>query len=239
MTMIAAKKPVYLLAGGRGQSRKSPDPLLQAVFQEFGVPSPAIAYVGVASGDDRSFFGFITSAFTEAGAGKIRHALIAPGNADLKKARDILASADIIFISGGDVEAGMDVLREKDMISFLSGLYNQGKPFFGLSAGSIMLAREWIRWRDPDDDATAETFPCLGIAPVICDTHAEGDDWEELKALLALEKDGAQGYGIPSGTGIKVFPDGRVVALGGAVPQYVRLGIRVNKAGDILPVKPV
>jgi peptidase E len=236
--MTADKNPVYLLAGGRGQRRKTPYPLLQAVFQEYGIPSPLIAYVGVASGDDRSFFGFITEAFKEAGAGEIRHALIAPGNADIKKARDILESADIIFISGGDVEAGMDVLREKGLTGFLSGLYNQGKPFFGLSAGSIMLAREWVRWRDPEDDATAEIFPCLGIAPVICDTHAEGDDWEELKALLALEENGVKGYGIPSGTGIKAFPDGRVAALGGAVPQYVRRGNRVNKAGDILPVRP-
>ena len=129
----------------------------------------------------------------------------------------------------------MDILKEKDMTGFLSGLYSQGKPFFGISAGSIMLAREWIRWRDPDDDATAEIFPCLGIAPVICDTHAEGDDWEELKALLALEKDGTEGYGIPSGTAIKVFPDGRVEALGGAVPRYLRRGDSVHHAGDIQP----
>jgi peptidase E len=236
--MITAIKPVYLLAGGRGQRRKSPDPLLQAAFREFSAPSPTIAYVGVASGDDRSFFGFITVAFKEAGAGEIRHALIAPANADLKKARDILESADIIFISGGDVEAGMDVLREKDMSGFLTGLYSRGKPFFGLSAGSIMLAREWIRWRDPDDDATAEIFPCLGIAPVICDTHAEEDDWEELKSLLKLEKDGVKGYGIPSGTGVKVFPDGCVEALGGAIPQYLRRSDSVSKASDILPVRP-
>ena len=234
--MTAAKKPVYLLAGGRGSRRQTPDPLLQAVFREFGVPSPAIAYVGVASGDDRSFFGMITSMFKEAGAGKVSHALIAPGNADLKKARSILEAADIIFISGGDVEAGMDILREKGLITFLSGLHCQGKPFFGLSAGSIMLAREWIRWRDPDDDATAEIFPCLGIAPAICDTHAEGDDWEELKALLKLEEEGAEGYGLPSGAGIKVFPDGRVEALGGAVPQYLHHGDKVKKAGDIRPV---
>jgi peptidase E len=237
--MTTENKPVFLLAGGRGQRRKSPDPLLQAVFQECGVPAPSVAYVGAASGDDRSFFGFITSAFKEAGAGEINHALIVPEKADLKKAKNILEAADIIFISGGDVEAGMDVLLQKDMTGFLTGLYSQGKPFFGLSAGSIMLAREWIRWRDPDDDATAEIFPCLGIAPVICDTHAEGDDWEELKALLALEKNGVKGYGLPSGNGIKVFPDGRVEALGGAVPEYLRRDDRVNKAGDILPVRSV
>ena len=54
--------------------------------------------------------------------------------------------------------------------------------------------------------------------------------------LLKLEKEGVQGYGIPSGTGIKVFPDGRVAALGGAVPQYVHRADKIQKAGDIQPV---
>jgi peptidase E len=234
-TMTTTSRPVYLLAGGRGQRRPTPDPLLQAVFRGCGVPSPSIAYVGTASGDDRSFFGFITAAFREAGAGEIKHALIAPARADLRKARNTLEAADIIFISGGDVEAGMDILNEKDMSGFLSGLHRQGKPFFGISAGSIMLAREWVRWRDPDNDATAEIFPCLGIAPVICDTHAEGDDWDELKALLALEPDNTEGYGIPSGAAIKVYPDGRVEALGDAVPRYLRRGERVMKAGEVRP----
>lgn len=234
--MTEHRKPVYLIAGGRGQRRKSPDPLLLAVFQEFGIASPSIAYVGVASGDDRSFFSFITAAFKEAGGGKISHALMAPEKADLNKAKNMLEAADIVFISGGDVEAGMDILNEKNMAGFLSGLYSRGKPFFGISAGSIILASEWIRWRDPDDDATAEIFPCLGIAPVICDTHAEGDDWEELKALLALEKNGAEGYGIPSGAAIKVYPDGRVEALGGAVPHYQNRGDKVIKDPDIVPL---
>ena len=129
----------------------------------------------------------------------------------------------------------MEVLQEKDMADFLLQLYKQGKPFFGVSAGSIMLAKEWVRWRDPDDDATAEIFPCLGMAPVICDTHAEEDDWQELKALLALEPDNVKGYGIASGAAIKVFPDGKIEALGGAVPQYIRRGERVERLPDILP----
>lgn len=229
------KKPVYLLAGGRPRNRKTLDPLLQAVFRESGVASPTIAYIGAASGDDSNFFGFIAASFREAGAGRVDHAVLAPEKADINKAKNVLKSADIIFISGGDVDGGMRVLKERDMIGFLAGLHGQGKPFFGLSAGSIMLAREWVRWRDPDDESSAELFPCLGIAPVICDTHAEEDDWQELKALLALEEDGVNGYGIPSGTAIRVFPDGRVEALGGAIPQYVRRGGRVARREDIRP----
>jgi len=228
-------KPVFLLAGGRRGPSLKPDPLLQAVFRGYGIPSPTIAYSGTASGDDKSFFSFIAASFIDAGADKVTHALIAPDGADIKKARAILKSADIVFVSGGDVEAGIEILQEKDMIGFLTELYQQGKPFFGISAGAIMLAKRWVRWRDPDDDNSAELFPCLDFAPIICDTHDEQGGWEELQAALMLEKEGVRGYGLASGSAIKVFPDGRVEGLGGTVYQYLRRRDRVERIDDILP----
>jgi peptidase E len=228
-------KPVYLIAGGPGQ-RRTPNPLFQMALKESGIKAPNVGYVGTANNDDARFFSFIMQEMLDAGSGKVNHAIITPHNANLKKAQNILDSADIVFISGGDVDRGMEVLREKGMIDFLSQLYRQGKPFFGSSAGSIMLAKEWIRWQDPNDNASTEIFPCLELVPVICDTHAEEDDWQELKALLALEQDNVRGYGIPSGAAIKVFPDGKIEALGNAVYQYIRHGERVDMAPDILPV---
>ncbi len=233
--MTTNRKPVYLLAGGRGRNRQTPDPLIKIALKESGKELPSVAYLGTASGDDRSFFDFLVRMFSECGAGKVTHALIVPKDADLKKVMSIIESADIVYISGGDVERGMRALVEKDMVNFLSELYRQGKPFFGISAGSIMLAREWVRWRDPEDDATAELFPCLGIAPVLCDTHDEEAGWEELQAALALKEDGAKGYGLVSSTAIKIFPDGRVEALGGAIHQFVRSGGGVKRVEDILP----
>jgi cyanophycinase-like exopeptidase len=228
-------KPVFLLAGGRHSRSNKSDPLLQAVFREFGIASPTIAYSGTASGDDKRFFGFITAEFKEAGAGKVTHAVIAPDGADLKKAQKILESADIIFVSGGDVEAGMEVLQDKNMVGFMDSLYRQGKPFFGISAGAIMLADRWVRWPDPDDDNSAELFRCLGYAPIICDTHDEQGGWEELQAAIMLEKEGFRGYGLASGSAVKVTPDGKVEALGGTVYQYVRRADGVHRTDDILP----
>ena len=98
-----------------------------------------------------------------------------------------------------------------------------------------MLAREWVRWRDPNDDSTAELFACLGFAPIICDAHDEQDDWPELKTVLKLEKDNVRGYGIVTGMGIRVFPDGKIEALGGAIHQYVRHNERVDRSSDISP----
>jgi len=226
-------KPVYLFAGGRSGNRKKQGALLEGMFRELGIASPTVAYSGAASGDDRSFFRFIAGELTQAGADKVVHAVIVPPSSDLKKACSVLEAADIVFISGGDVEAGMEILREKKMLDFLVDLYRQGKPFFGISAGAIMLAERWVRWRDPDDDSSAELFPCLGFAPVICDTHDEAGGWEELQAALKLAGDGVRGYGLATGSGIKVFSNGRVEALGGEIYQYLNRKGKVARKEDI------
>ncbi len=226
-------KPVYLLAGGRGS--KYQEYIIKSVFNDIGKPKPVIAYVGVANEDNYPFYLMVSGLIKSGGDCRIERVLIAPKNADLKKARAALESADGIFMSGGDVEAGMQVLQEKNLTALFTDLFNQGKVFFGASAGSIMMAKEWVRWRDPDDDSTAELFPCLGMAPVICDTHAEEDDWEELKAALKLEPDNTRGYGIRSGSCLKVHTDGRVEALGGLVAQYLVQRREIIRQPDLVP----
>ena len=130
---------------------------------------------------------------------RFNRVVIASRNANLQKAKEILKNADAVFISGGWVEAGMQALKEKNMVEFFQDLVRQGKLFIGGSAGSIIIAKEWVRWRNPKDDSSAELFPCLGLVPFICDTHAETDEWVELKTALQLEKDDVIGYGITSG----------------------------------------
>lgn len=228
-----APKPVYLLAGGPGHRRKGPDPLLQAVFARTGQARPSVAYVGVASDDDLDFLKWIAAIFRTAGSGPVRLAPLASPRADLDEAHSVLADSDLVFISGGDVEAGMQRLRARKMIPLLERLHAGGKPFFGLSAGSIMLARGWVRWSDPLDEASAEAFPCLDFAPVLCDTHAEAEDWEELKALVTLSPQETVGYGIPTGGALCVRPGGGVSALGKPVPRFQ------THAGTLLSLPPL
>ena len=233
---MSTLKPVYLLAGGRPRNPASFNPLFQQVFKESSVKTPKIAYLGCASDDNQPFYLMMAAALKGAGAGKVTMAKTTSPKADINKTKDILAASDIIYISGGDVEQGMRVAREKNLAEYLTELYQLGKPFFGISAGTIMLAKEWIRWRNPDDDTTAEIFPCLGMANLICDTHGEADNWVELQALLALEPDNTMGYGIISGAALKVTSDGKIEALGGAVNQYKKVNGKVVRVEDILPV---
>jgi peptidase E len=230
--------PIYLLAGGPGAARRGPDPLLQRVLASTRKAAPSIAYVGAASDDDAGFFKWIAALFRSAGSGPVRLAPLASHRADLDEARSVLQSADLVYITGGDVEAGMRILRERKMEEFLRQLHASGKPFFGLSAGSIMLARAWVRWSDPDNDASAEVFPCLGFAPILCDTHAEADGWEELKALLRLSVCGTGGFGIPAGGALCVEQNGTVTAIGKPAPRFETLSGRIKPLAPLPPDTP-
>ena len=227
---------IYLLAGGPGSIRKSRDPLMMRVLTSCGAPHPSIAYVGAASGDSQPFFSMISAYLRRCGAGRVTLASLASRRGKLEKVRAILESADMVFISGGDVEAGMEVLEERQILPFLRELFETGKPFFGSSAGSIMLGKEWVQWEDPDDDATASLFPCMGFAPIVCDTHGEAEEWEELRSLLRLTDEGTLGYGIPTGAGLCVFPDGGLEVLGAPVHRYAHGGGAVVRNADLPPI---
>ena len=80
-----------------------------------------------------------------------QHRLAARARAS--EARALLEDCDLVFVSGGDVDLGMKVLHDRDMAAPLGALARAGKPMFGISAGSLMLAREWVRFPDDDEDA--------------------------------------------------------------------------------------
>ena len=225
---------IFLVAGDPGKRSRGRDPLLAAILARLGMARPSVAYVGAASGDNRIFFIWIAALLKNAGAGSVRLAALVSRRTDPARARAILRESDLVFVSGGDVEAGMGVLQRSGADGWLTELHGSGKPFIGLSAGSIMLARRWVRWSDPDDDGTAEDFPCLGLAPLVCDTHAEKEEWEELAMLLRLTREPV-GYGIPAGAALRVAADGSLAALGGPVQRLALEGGRARRLAD-LPV---
>jgi peptidase E len=215
---MTTQKPIYLMAGGRSEGARSFTHVTQAILRDIGKEKPVIAYIGVATGDNWGFYKMISSMLKRACSCQINRVLIASKKADLDEAR-----------------IAMQILAQKNLVDFFWDLSRQDKLFFGVSAGSIMLANEWVRWSDPEDETTAELFHCLGIAPLICDTHAEGDGWEELKTALLLKQDGAVGYGIPSGACLKVHPDGNLEAMGGAIVRYSLHKGKVKQQTDLLP----
>jgi cyanophycinase-like exopeptidase len=195
---------------------------------------PIVAYVGAASSDNGAFFGMIRASVAAQGV-QMRLAKLAGARASAAEARALLEDADLVFMSGGDVEHGMTVLREKGIDDTLRALARGGKPMFGISAGSLMLAREWVRFPD-GSDARAEIFPCLGIAPVHVDAHSEDDGWSELRVLVRLLHERGDpkpvGHGLTRKGGLLVdLTAGRVAAVGTPIPRLVvRRGAVVDGA---------
>lgn len=158
-----------------------------------------MAYVGTASGDSRKFMKWFEAPLRLAGASDVTLAPLVGRGADRKTAHAVLRRSDVIFISGGEVEDGMNGL-DGETRALLRELLESGRTFVGLSAGSIMLSRAWPHWDDEDgrpDDAVL--FDCLGFAEPIFDTHAEAEGWPELCKAVELSGPGFVGYGIPSG----------------------------------------
>lgn len=193
---MSLAKPMYLMAGGRPRDTSSMVRCLQRAFSECDNPKPSVAYIGTASADNLAFFTALKMLILQAGAGEVTMARLARPKADTALAKRILQSADVVFVSGGEVADGMKWLIRHEMSDFLHELYKLGKLFVGVSAGSIMLGSHWVRWEDENDDNTASLFDCLGLVPKIFDTHAEDEDWKELKTALRLMGPGSTGYGI-------------------------------------------
>ena len=225
--------PIYLLAGGPGAKRQSPDPILQMALHELNKTKPSVAYIGAAHGDSLMFYLFIKRLIVAAGAGKVELVPLAKKKSNIAEAQLIIQSSDCIFVSGGDVSEGMRVLTEKSVIPLIKKRYDEGALIIGVSAGSIMLAKQWINWPDENDEASAELFPCMNLAPVLCDTHGEADKWNELHSLLRLTEGDQIGYGIPSGGALRISTDGTVEAVGLPLYRIERKGGDIARINDL------
>lgn len=225
-------KPLFLLAGGSPRNPKGIVSFMARALQECDRKEPRIAYLGMANGDSMPFYLSMKSLLQEAGAGDVISIRLARTTVDLTAVKQALETADAIYLSGGEVEDAMRWLEQHQLVGFLKEMRNEGKLFLGMSAGSIMMGTHWVRWENPDDDATAELFDCLGFAPTIFDTHAEEEDWKELKMALKLQGPGARGYGIPGGGMVSVDAQGQIMALEKTLLRYVNFDGQVQRVQE-------
>jgi peptidase E len=223
---VKLRKPVTLIAGQHRSRHFGTKPYLGQALRLTGQEAPRALYIGAASGDDPAFGAALCAVMTAAGAHEVVWPKLTGARRELAKARAALAAVDFVFVGGGDVEAGIAVLREADLIAGVKAAAARGAVFAGMSAGAIMLGERWIRWpHEHAGDDEAETYECLGVAPCSLDTHGEGDDWGETRAFAAvrareLERK-ARAYGVPSGGALVVSAGGTIAACGQPVPVFV------------------
>ena len=210
---MSETRTALCIAGGWPSDRAAMNRCITQALAACGKENPSVAYVGTASGDDGPFFRNMKALLQQAGAGEVTLVPLASERADAAKAEALLRGADTVFLSGGEVDDGIRWLHLHGTDRVLRGLFDAGKPFFGLSAGSIMMGSHWVHWETEGDDSTATLFDCLGFVPTVFDTHSENEGWKELKAVLRLLGPGACGYAIPSNGAVLAGSDGSLNAL--------------------------
>jgi peptidase E len=237
------RKPTTLIAGKFGSRNFGTKPYLADAVRLTGRDKPVAVYIGAASGDDRHFGSALSALLKGAGVRKVVWPKLSKGKKrDASAARAALDEADLVFVGGGDVEAGVQAVHEADLVGDLHGAAKRGVVFVGMSAGAIMLGERWIRWpREGAGDDEAETFECLGLAPCALDTHGEGDGWRETQSFAAVRAreigKRACAYGVPSGAALVIHADGSLVARGDAVTVFSALPNRKAKVAKQLEAK--
>ena len=219
------ENPAFLIAGGRPRDLAAMARMMSHAFR--GLQKPVVAYIGTANGDNPAFFQMMKVMLKNAGAGKVVFVHLAKKVPDLDAAKKTIAAADVVFLSGGEVEDGMIWLQKHDLAGFLKELYSNGKRFLGVSAGVIMMGTHWVHWDVEGDDSTSKLFDCLAFTPALFDVHGESEDWIELKAALKLLGPGSRAYGLPCGSMISADSGGALVNL---EKEYI---VFVNEGGKI------
>jgi hypothetical protein len=222
------RKPVTLIAGQFGSRHFGTQPYLRAAVESTRKEAPNALYIGAANGDDDSFGTALCGLVTAAGANDIVWPKLAARRSSIAAARKALEHVDFVFVGGGDVEAGMAVLRRAKLVADLRAAAARGVVFAGMSAGAIMLGERWVRWPRPDaSDDEAETYECLGVAPCSLDTHGEGDEWRETLSFVGVRAREvgrkAKAYGVPSGGALIAASGGKMRARGKPVPVFAGL----------------
>jgi peptidase E len=216
------------MAGKFGSPDFGTKPFLADALRLTGKEEPVVLYVGAASGDDRGFGEALSAVMHEAGAHKVVWPKLGGRRPQSARTREALEQADLVFVGGGDVEAGMQALGDAGLVDDFRAAALRGVLFAGMSAGAIMLGDRWIRWPSKDaGDDEAETYECLAIAPCALDTHGETDDWRETRSFAAVRArelgKQARACAVPSGAALVVHPDGSMRARGGPVTVFAAL----------------
>jgi cyanophycinase-like exopeptidase len=191
-----------------------------------GKSRPTLAYVGAASNDDRTFARRIRELVFGSTA-RVISVELTRKSTRTSTIRALLADADLVFFTGGDVEHGMALIADRALAPYMRELAAGGIVIEGISAGAIMIGRHWVRF---PDGAEPEMFDCLGIVPASFDTHGEDDGWSELRTLARLATDERVVYGIPS-HGCAYWDGSRVQALGPPLARF-RCDERARRLAD-------
>ena len=212
------EKDAILFSGGGRFDIEAVKQLIQD--SQTSGPYRKAVYIGAANGDREAAFESARDVLIYAGLEEVVFLKLAGEDVDTSKVEEMLKAADVIFISGGEVEDGMKWLTKHNLCEYIRQMYFAGKQFLCVSAGTIMMGRYWVNMDEQGEGRNPYLFDCLNLIPEVFDTHAEEEDWRELKTALRLMGKNSVGYGIPTLGLITADSSGRLTGYNTRLLQF-------------------
>ena len=217
--MDALMKPIYLLADSqllfwKDNGKLFLQPLRDMLDEELEADEePLAVYIGASNGDQPEFYEIFRMAMESIGITNCRMI-----HSDMpEEEEDAVEDADLILLSGGDVERGWRVFEKNDLQEIIVRRYYEGALLMGTSAGAVQLGM--MGWTSGNGSAP-KVIDTFRLIPLIIDVHQEKADWQGLQKALRKSGGAASAIGIPSGGGMAYHTDHTIEAIRYPLHEY-------------------
>ena len=214
-------KPLYLLADSQLLFVKNGgDSLAERIRADLDSANPKAAYIGASNGDQPEFYSLFQAAMESMGISNCRLVPSQPSREDTA----FLEEADLIVLSGGDVERGWQVFEQNGLKEFLPRLRYDGAVLMGVSAGAVQFGLGHLT-----NAAQPKPLDMFRFAPFYVGAHDEGNDWFDLRALVNLAQSDARAIGLPAGGGAVYYSDGTLEPLRRPLIEIVKENTKITE----------
>jgi dipeptidase E len=176
--VIEPKRQIIAMGGG-GFSMEPDNLALDAyVVKQARRKTPAVCFVGTASGDADAYVVRFYTAFLQLDC-RPTHLRLFGRTPDLQA---FLLRQDVIYVGGGNTRSMLAVWRDWDMPNLLRQAWDSGIVLAGVSAGAICWFEAGVT-----DSSAGRLLPlaCLGLLSGTCCPHYDGEK-ERRPTLHAL-----------------------------------------------------
>jgi hypothetical protein len=216
-----AIKPLYLLADSQLLFWKSDsDSLAERLHADLDTSNPKAAYVGASNGDQLEFYSLFQAAMESMGISNCRLVPSQPSREDIS----FLENAELIVLSGGDVERGWQVFEQNGLKELVPRKRFDGAVLMGVSAGAVQLGLGCL-----SNAAQPKSLDMFRFAPFYVGAHDEENDWWDLRALVNLSQVDTRGIGLPAGGGAVYFADGTLEPLRKPLIEIVKEDSKITE----------
>ncbi|HEY2168841.1 MAG TPA: Type 1 glutamine amidotransferase-like domain-containing protein [Candidatus Angelobacter sp.] len=214
-------KPLYLLADSQLFFWNSDsNSLAERVHADLDSSSPKAAYIGASNGNQPEFYNLFQAAMEAMGISNCRAVPSQPSKEDIS----FIEEADLILLSGGDVEWGWRTFEQNGLKELVPRKRFDGAILMGVSAGAVQLGLGCL-----SNSAQPKQIDMFRFAPFYVGAHDEENDWWDLRALVNLSQTDTRAIGIPAGGGAVYQSDGTLEPIRKHLTELTRESARITE----------